>query len=949
MFLRHIRGVAIVVVTLLLVSLPTTILGATDRQIEEIVVTAERKEATISDTSISITAFTGELLEEFGIRNQEDLQNLVPAAVIEPYDMAIRGVGRNFRSLGGDPGIATYLNGVYSEDFGIASTEGGLFDIERIEFLRGPQGTLYGRNAIGGAVNFINKLPTNEFSAEARTVIGSYNLVELYGVVSGPLIKDKLAARFVATSRERDGYIEDLSGNPDVNDYGDENYALSFRWTPTDNLEFNIRGNERSYSRRMGGADAAGILNLTQNESEGPRDNSTYAWGYRAVDPTNVCADAFTRTAPVATTGVIGGTGCMVSGRETFNFKNPVTGNNVVAQRVTSGYDNAPLGTTDSANYAYQTDLSRQRMIGTTDLDSDDLVTDTSGQQAEFFDHQAISLDATWDVSSSVTLKYIFGYTDYFYDRESDVDLTSNPLFDRTFYVSQETEYVSHELQLFWDPSERLSFTSGIFSYDAKITQRGDFYDYNCVDSNCPSRYAQDDPTGVVATFAPGKVDLFTASRFQDGITGPGICLTGGTIGAADQLDIYCFGEWLGDTGDNVPNGPSTIATDLEYQTRTERYAYAAYTQGVYEFNDQFSLTVGLRWALDNLDGYENVFYYSEGDIVPLGFDYTTGASGLAATNQALGFLATDGTILDPNRLLLAGIPASNSIHRDLEKDTEDMTWRFNLDWTPTEDTLVYVSATKGLRSGGFNLVFFSSNSTFDGEELIAYELGYKGTLLNGQLQVNSALYLYDYENVHTFANGASFAGGYTTNVIAVPEAQMYGVDVDATWLATDNLTLGIHGSYTHSEYTEDVFVIDPNDPAQPESLFDSNSNLINLKGNNMIRVPKYKAGAWAQYSWPLNSGGSLDFVANYSYIDRVYFSVFERKDQSAPAYTRLDLRASWNPSPTWLVAVFVNNVMDEIGLRQIEQYGATEVGGYRRTGASTDPRLVGMEVRFKM
>ena len=155
------------------------------RQIEEVVVTAERKESTVSDTSISITAFTGQMLEDFGIRNQEDLQKFIPAAVIEPYDMAIRGVGRNFRALGGDPGIATYLNGVYSEDFGIASTEGGLFDIERIEVLRGPQGTLYGRNAIGGAVNFINKQPTNEFEGEAKIVGGNYGLQEEYGDTVG--------------------------------------------------------------------------------------------------------------------------------------------------------------------------------------------------------------------------------------------------------------------------------------------------------------------------------------------------------------------------------------------------------------------------------------------------------------------------------------------------------------------------------------------------------------------------------------------------------------------------------------------------------------------------------------------------------------------------------------------------------------------------------------------
>ena len=89
---------------------------AEGRQIEEVIVTAERQEASIQDTSISITAFTGDFLDDFGIRNQEDLQNFVPATTIQPYDATVRGVGRNFRALGGDPGVATYINGVYSED-----------------------------------------------------------------------------------------------------------------------------------------------------------------------------------------------------------------------------------------------------------------------------------------------------------------------------------------------------------------------------------------------------------------------------------------------------------------------------------------------------------------------------------------------------------------------------------------------------------------------------------------------------------------------------------------------------------------------------------------------------------------------------------------------------------------------------------------------------------------
>ena len=947
---------------------PTTTIAAEEgerRRIEEIVVTAERRESTVSDTSISITAFTGEFIEDFGIRNQEDLQNLVPAAVIEPYDMAIRGVGRNFRSLGGDPGIATYLNGVYSEDFGIASTEGGLFDIERIEFLRGPQGTLYGRNAIGGAVNFINKLPTEEFEGEVRVVVGSFGLKEVYGVFSGSIIEDLLQARVTGIKRTRDGYYDDLSGNTDPGNYGDENYALSLRFTPTDNFAINVRANERSYARMMGGADAAGIINISQNGGF-TRDTSTYAIGYRAVDTGNVCSDMFTRTAPIATPGVLGGTGCAVSGTPTIDFINPSTGDTVTAQRITSGVDKQTLGVTDSPNYAYGADESRQRLTGLDGIDGDDLVTDTNGQQDEYFDQQAVSMDVKWDINEKFGMKYIFGYTDYFYDRASDVDLTSSTTMDRTFYVIQETEYVSHELQFFIDPTEDLSITSGLFFYDAKISQRGDFYDRNCIGgAECGSRYRHDPDDAYQAVFGASgdilgpKVDLFTARAAFNSATPTANCYSGAAIGAADQLDTFCFGSWEGDDGDRVLHGPQTHGTDLEYTTRSERYAFAAFSQAVYTFNETWALTMGARWARDQLNGYETVFYYSEADIVPLGFGAggngcdpgTTCESSLAATNVALGYLdGTTGEILDPNRLLTGGVPASTSLYREIYKATEDVTWRINIDYTPTEDDLFYLSATKGLRSGGFNLVFFSSNSTFDAEELVAYELGYKGTMLDGQLQFNAAAYLYDYENVHTFANGLAFSGGYTTNVVAVPKAEMIGLDFDLTWLATESLTIGAHASYTHAEYKSDYFVIDPNNPLRPGSLFSAADNFINIKGNQMLRVPEKKAGAWAMYSLPLGNAGRVDFLANYSWIDRVYFSVFALEDQSAPSYDRFDLRASWhNAEETLTVAAFVNNVFNNIGWRQIEQYGATEESLYRRTGSPTDPRVAGLEIRYKL
>ena len=116
------------------------------RRIEEVVVTAEKIESTVSDTSISITAFSEEAIEDFGIQGADELVNYLPATTRDAFDIRIRGVGRNFRALGGDPGVATYYNGIYSPDFGIAASENGLYDLARVEVLRGPQGTLYGRN-----------------------------------------------------------------------------------------------------------------------------------------------------------------------------------------------------------------------------------------------------------------------------------------------------------------------------------------------------------------------------------------------------------------------------------------------------------------------------------------------------------------------------------------------------------------------------------------------------------------------------------------------------------------------------------------------------------------------------------------------------------------------------------------------------------------------------------
>ena len=207
--------------------------------IEEITVTAEKRTSTVSDTSMSITAFDSSLLEDLGMQGADDLMDQLPATTRDAYDVRIRGVGRNFRALGGDPGVATYYNGIYSPDFGIAASENYLYDVERVEVLRGPQGTLYGRNSIGGAINYITKAPSFEAEGEIRTVLGDYGMEQYFFMASAPLTDD-IAYRITGMTVERDGVQKSIGPGPDTNSLDDENVTLTLLWNINDDMSLQI-------------------------------------------------------------------------------------------------------------------------------------------------------------------------------------------------------------------------------------------------------------------------------------------------------------------------------------------------------------------------------------------------------------------------------------------------------------------------------------------------------------------------------------------------------------------------------------------------------------------------------------------------------------------------------------------------------------------------------------
>jgi iron complex outermembrane recepter protein len=198
--------------------------------LEEIIVTASRRATSLQDTPIAVTAFSQTLMEELNINNPFAYEALVPSLTYQqsPNRLSIRGVGRFSNSLGTAPGVAIYNDGIFTAEATSLSTQP--INIDRTEILRGPQGTLYGRNTTGGAVNIISRRPASEFEADLRVKVGEEDLRQFAGVVSGP-VTESLRYKLHYINTERDGLTENTAG---------EDWNATDSWYAEGQIEWDI-------------------------------------------------------------------------------------------------------------------------------------------------------------------------------------------------------------------------------------------------------------------------------------------------------------------------------------------------------------------------------------------------------------------------------------------------------------------------------------------------------------------------------------------------------------------------------------------------------------------------------------------------------------------------------------------------------------------------------------
>jgi iron complex outermembrane recepter protein len=212
-------------------------------QLEEIVVTAQHREQNLQEVPVSVTALSSQDLEEAQIFGAAEIAYKVPGMAYAEFSpgqaiISMRGISSADDGAGMDNSVVMFLDGVYIGR--LANINFEMFDLERIEVLRGPQGTLFGRNAIGGAINVTSSKPTDELSVKAEVSAGNEGHLRYQALVSGPLTEN-LSGKISASHREHDGYVDNVILNKDQQDENNDNVRGQLMWN-TENSSWLLTG-----------------------------------------------------------------------------------------------------------------------------------------------------------------------------------------------------------------------------------------------------------------------------------------------------------------------------------------------------------------------------------------------------------------------------------------------------------------------------------------------------------------------------------------------------------------------------------------------------------------------------------------------------------------------------------------------------------------------------------
>ena len=738
--------------------------GEPDTGLADIVVTAQRQSERLQDVPIAVSAFSAETLEKQQIRNATDLQLSLPNVTFTKTNFTsssfnIRGIGDLCVGITCDSATAIHVNDMPLLSTRLFETE--YFDLERVEVLRGPQGTLFGRNATSGVVNFITARPSlSAFGASGSVEYGNYDSVKVNGMVNLP-VGETLGVRVAGYYLNRDGYTHNLYDDSRID--GRDLYALrgSIRWEPSPDTTLDLMGyyfrekDDRSrIQKQLCHRDPTGVLGCLPDKlaNETLNGNSTF--------PATLVSNEFLA---IQSGGALTPFGLgSVYGPDVFsNAINPAGVRTV---------------NTDFKPTYYAREIQFMGKL-----------------------HQQLG--------DAFSLTVTGGYAKNEVDSRSDYNLAvQNSLATNSGLLALNAYGRPGSLAPFLDPVRQALIPNGpaggVCQSDLEPTGTGVYggHSIGCFDSSLDfDRSKQTTRQYSVEAHIDSKLDgmfnfliggLYLDSKTRDNsyyISSFGIDYASGLLGAATSAQMAPLG---------VPLSYFGTPTYRNHSDLFRLKSYGIFGEAYLEFSDKLKLTLGARYNNDKklYRARTTLLQDAVGNfaLVPFGStDFTD------AVNY--GQLDYDASTPGAQEFAVTRVGFSK------------MTGRAVLDFKVTPDNLLYLSYSRGYKSGGVNpplSAIFAVPSQFTPETVDAFEIGSKNTFLNGTLRLNLTGFYYKYNDLQLSRIVSRTA--VNDNV----SADIYGLEAEALISPVRRLLVNLNFSYLHTKVSDDKYLVNTRDPS---------------------------------------------------------------------------------------------------------------------------------------
>jgi outer membrane receptor protein involved in Fe transport len=853
--------------------------------VEEIIVTTRKRDENLQTVPIAVLAITGEQIQQRGINDLQKVIQQTSSLILDqgfaPQDQRI--VIRGLSPTRGRQNAAVLQDGIDVSSEAIATAGGSLlinprlFDLERVEVVKGPQVALYGRSAFNGAINYITRKPGDTFLARVGTDVGSDGQLQFSGGISGP-VTSTLSAGVDAMTWSTDGYYTNWRTGDEMGETDGTSLSGTAVWKPTDTLSLIAR-----------------VENL--NDSFG-------------VTPYAVMAFNTTFDVPIEARTPFDPDG---PGGPLPPFP-PLT----TATTVPGVSGPAPSGLTSSPSEDPRT-CAASGQPGCSDYPgSDRNITRTT-------------LTADWNLGP-VTLTSLSHYADASTDQvegAEDVSANLSPVAGE-FWLEQDTKLYSQELRFTSNGDGPVSWVAGgLYWHEDVDAEDGSF---NCL--NYTGGFVGGPPT-----FLPPYLSVAAPC-------GP-------------TISVILPGAPLDAPGDGLT---PLNADDWQRDTKS----YSLYGLVEWQFAEQWRAAFEGRMVWEDLTvrgpDLDNGIYDPSGNF-PCAF-----APPFTPCPQT-----GPGTFDIPPPLTQVATARGDSESDDFFAP------KVTLTWTPDADKLFYLSWAESFKPAGISALlagtgaFYNTacggpsdpnctdpiaNFRFDQEKLDVYELGAKTNWLDRRLQVNGAVFYQDFKNKQVSSQVPGANGILSARILNAGAAEVYGAELQLSWLPIDQLALNLEYTWLDSEYTD----FKSNTTGVGAIAYQGNCTMVSptpttracqvsYDGNELEGAPPNSLVLNAQYQDRLVGTTDWFVASDANYRDERYSS--QDNQLQFDSYWLFSFRAGLQ-NKTWDVIAYVDNAFDDDTVKtgfadgSLPTFWATNRFLNQGTVILPDPRTYGLRVNYR-